>query len=95
MGPTHVEHLREASLLLRAAESGVRVLRSSAWKPAVRERFLAVGSRALPRPTCARPDLAPKYEALAAARRPVDHGAPGARWLVLHPRSEPHEGACA
>ena len=47
MRPIHVERIREASLLLRTAESGVRVLRSIAWEPAVRERFLAAGGREL------------------------------------------------
>jgi uncharacterized protein (TIGR02421 family) len=82
MRAPHTERLREASLLLRAAESRVRVLRSIEWEPGVRERFLATGGRELPRPSYTRTDVAPTHEALAEARRVVDPGAPGARWLA-------------
>lgn len=82
MHPAHAERLREASLHLRAAESGVRILRTIAWDPGIRERFLATGGSELPRPSYPRVDLAPTFEALAAARRLVDPGVPGARWLV-------------
>lgn len=82
MQPAHAERLREASLLLRAAESGVRILRTIAWDPSIRETFLAAGGRELPRPTYPRVDLGPTHDAVAAARRLVDPGVPGARWLI-------------
>jgi len=79
---THAERLRHVCQLLRTAESGVRILRTLAWDPEIRARFLAAGGRELPQPVYPRIDLAPTYEALAAARRSVDPGAPGARWIV-------------
>lgn len=82
MNAAHAERLKDVSLLLRSAESGVRILRTIAWEPAIRERFLADGGRELPAPVYPRRDLSPTYEALAAARRAIDHGAPGARWLT-------------
>jgi uncharacterized protein (TIGR02421 family) len=82
LDPRHAERLREASLLLRSAEAGVRILRTIAWDPAIREEFLARGGEVLPAPEYARPDLAPTHGALAAARRLVDPGVPGARWLL-------------
>ncbi len=82
MRAVHLERLREASLHLCEAESGVRILRTIGWDPAVRERFFARGARELPEPAYARPDLGPTHDALAAARRCIDPGVPGARWLT-------------
>ncbi|MEZ6015710.1 MAG: flavohemoglobin expression-modulating QEGLA motif protein [Planctomycetota bacterium] len=82
MTQAHAERLREASLLLRAAESEVRILRTIAWDPGIRERFLASGAQSLPQPEYPRVDLTRTYAAVAAARRLVDPGGPGARWLM-------------
>jgi uncharacterized protein (TIGR02421 family) len=59
----------EAARLLREAERPVRVLRTVAWEPEVRERFFAAGERELPAPRYQALDPAPTLEKVAAARR--------------------------
>ncbi len=59
---------RRAAGLLKQAEQSVRVLRSVAWSPEVRERFFAAGARELPVVSYAGFDPEPSLELIAAAR---------------------------
>lgn len=76
-----LELLREAADALRAAERPVRVLRSLAWAPHVRERFEASGARELPRPEYVRLDPEPTLAATDRARRLADADHPVDAWI--------------
>lgn len=73
--------LTEAARLLREAERPVRVLRTVAWEPEVRERFFAAGERELPAPDYDAIDAGPVLETVAAARRLADGDDPVAELL--------------
>lgn len=73
--------LTEAARLLREAERPVRVLRTVAWEPEVRERFFAAGEGELPTPSYAAVDAGPILEKTAAARRLADGDDPVAELL--------------
>lgn len=62
------ERLARVTGALRLAESKVRILRSLAWDPSVKERFFAAGARELPRVTYPPFDAAPVHAELADAR---------------------------
>ncbi|QDU83004.1 hypothetical protein Pla163_00990 [Planctomycetes bacterium Pla163] len=66
------ERLTRATSLLRLAESKVRILRSIAWSPEVKERFFADGARELPRVSYPSFDAAPVHAQLAEARALID-----------------------
>lgn len=76
--PRDPARITEASRLLREAERPVRVLRTIAWEPEVRERFFAAGAVELPQPTYQPIDpsetlaLVGKVRALADADDVVD-----------------------
>jgi uncharacterized protein (TIGR02421 family) len=63
------DRIRRAAARLRDAEQPLRVLRTIAWPPEVRDRFFAAGARELPRVEYEAPATGPTQEALAAARR--------------------------
>jgi uncharacterized protein (TIGR02421 family) len=63
---------RAAARLLREAEKPVRVLRTVAWDPTVKERFFAAGERELPAPVYEVPDPGVTLEKVAAARALLD-----------------------
>ncbi|RMH20214.1 MAG: DUF1704 domain-containing protein [Acidobacteria bacterium] len=75
------ERILSLAARLREAERPIRVLRTIAWPPEVRERFFAAGERELPRPTYQPPACGPTLEAVAAMRPEL--GGEGAidRWL--------------
>ncbi len=76
-----VDRVRQAARDLREAESSVRVLRSLAWDPAVRERFFAQGARELPTVEYPRFDARPVCDELARIRRGVSGDSPVERWI--------------
>jgi uncharacterized protein (TIGR02421 family) len=75
------DELARAVRLLRDAERPVRVLRTVAWAPEVRERFFAAGARELPAPGYQPLDAAPTLEQVAAARALADGDDPVAALL--------------
>ena len=76
--------IAEAARLLREAERPVRVLRTVAWEPEVRERFFADGERELPAPRYEALDPGPTLEKVAAARRLAGGADPVAALLRRH-----------
>jgi uncharacterized protein (TIGR02421 family) len=64
-----VERIRGVARLLREAERPVRILRTIAWAPEVKEAFFAAGARELPRPSYVPLDPAPTLAQVHEARR--------------------------
>lgn len=77
----NTEQIRAAAKRLREAESGVRILRSLDWSPAVRADFFARGARELPRVTYPAFDASPVHAALRDATRGIEGDSPIAQWL--------------
>ena len=63
------ERTEQAATLLKQAERSIRILRTVAWSPEVRERFFASGARELPVVTYPSFDPSESLELVAAARR--------------------------
>lgn len=76
------DRIRRLAGLLKEAERPIRVLRTVAWPPEVRERFFAAGARELPRVEYERPEVAGSTERLAEVRRALDPAAPVDAWLA-------------
>ena len=75
------EQVVEAASRLRAAEAGVRVLRSLSWSPVVREEFFERGARELPRVSYEGFDARPVHDGVREALRGVEGDSPVADWL--------------
>lgn len=65
------DRIRRAAARLRDAEQPLRVLRTIAWPPEVRDAFFAAGAREMPRVEYEAPETDLTQEALAAARRDI------------------------
>ncbi len=72
----------DAARRLREAERPVRVLRSVAWSPEHRERFLARGAHRMPQVEYPRFDPGPTLAALAELRVDVSGDGPVDAWLL-------------
>lgn len=81
LGEKDGERIKTTASLLRDAEKPIRVLRTLAWGPEVRERFFAEGADCLPEVRYTPPDPAPVLEKLAAARRLIVDDSPIGAWL--------------
>jgi uncharacterized protein (TIGR02421 family) len=66
---TEKERIRRLAGLLRRAEQPIRILRTVAWPPSVRERFFAAGAGRLPAPEYSPPDPGETLAVLAEVRR--------------------------
>lgn len=71
----------EAVRRLRSVEADVRVLRSVAWSPSVRDEFFGRRARELPRVTYAGFDASPVHASLREARRGIEGDSPVVSWL--------------
>jgi len=75
------QRVADAARLLRDAERPVRVLRTVAWEPELRDRFFAAGERELPAPTYTPLDPRDTLAKVEAARQLLDGADPGADML--------------
>lgn len=83
MGDAERGRIRAAAEHLRRAERPLRVLRSLAWAPAVRDTFFARGAERLPEVEYPRLDPATSFAEVAAARALVrDETDPIDAWLL-------------
>ena len=81
MKSSAIDRVREAAKGLRAAEAGVRVLRTLSWGREVQERFFAQGARELPRVSYPSFEAEPVHAALRDALRGIDDDSPIGQWL--------------
>jgi len=77
----YADRIRRTAALLRDAERPVRILRTVAWEPEVRERFFADGERELPVVAYRPLDPAPTLQRLEEVRRLVDGDSDIDEWL--------------
>jgi uncharacterized protein (TIGR02421 family) len=75
------ERIRRLAGLLRRAEQPIRILRTVAWPPSLRERFFAAGADRLPEPEYSPPDPSDTLAALAEVRRELRPEGSVDEWL--------------